>query len=126
MQPKPTNLSQSILWTLAIMPVSADADFQTKTTHKELRKQFGMNPDIRKRGDASETTKKGREMANTQLIQKNVRMNDYVGIGRFATVTWSKPCTREGGFHHLGLLGPSCVCCGAVPKVDYETPIYPH
>ncbi len=52
MTPKPTNLMDSIMWTLAIMPVSKDADYETKSTHKVLRSKFNMNPDIYKRGDA--------------------------------------------------------------------------
>lgn len=52
MTPKPENLTERIQWTLAVMAISEDADFETKQTHKVLREKFNMNPDIRKRGDA--------------------------------------------------------------------------
>ncbi len=57
----------------------------------------------------------------TKLIQRHVRMNDYVGAGIYATVSWDKPCTT-GDSHFLGLLTHTCSRCGAEPTtIEYET-----
>lgn len=53
MDAKPTSLTGGILYNLAIMAVSKDADAETKATHRVLRTKFSMNPDIYQRGDAA-------------------------------------------------------------------------
>jgi hypothetical protein len=45
-------LSEEVLRRLAILPVSEDADAETKAAHRVLRATLAMNPDIRQRGDA--------------------------------------------------------------------------
>lgn len=64
-------------------------------------------------GTHQETTK----MA--AITETHVRMNDYVGIGIYATVTWPGPCSSKTG-HVLGLLTPDCVACRMRPTIEYE------
>lgn len=53
------------------------------------------------------------------LVWTHYRMNDYVGPGIFATVTWTKHCTNDCG-HSLGLLSQTCSRCGDTPEIEYE------
>lgn len=50
----------------------------------------------------------------------HMRMNDYVGPGIYAWLTWGVPCTREGGAHSFGLLSQECVVCHAKPAIEYD------
>jgi hypothetical protein len=72
MKPKPSNLTESIKWTLALMPVTADADAETKAVHRELRKIFEMNPDISQRGDAADY----RTMSDVELLDAYISNED--------------------------------------------------
>ncbi len=45
-------------------------------------------------------------------------MNDYVGAGIFATLTWHEGCP-EGG-HVFGFLSQTCILCDAKPTIEYE------
>jgi hypothetical protein len=48
------------------------------------------------------------------------RMNDYVGVGIYADVTWERECPkRDNGRHNLGLLNQACVACGDKPTITY-------
>ncbi len=48
-----------------------------------------------------------------------IRMNDYVGAGIFANVTWATDCA--GRPHVLGLMSHTCARCGATPtSIEYE------
>lgn len=51
MAPKPERLSDAVMWSLARAAVTRDMESDQKQTHRELRRKFGMNPDIYKRGD---------------------------------------------------------------------------
>jgi hypothetical protein len=46
------NLGDSIKRNLALMPLAPDADAETVSTHRALRAELGMNPDLSVRGDA--------------------------------------------------------------------------
>jgi hypothetical protein len=45
------NLIDSIKFNLAILPLSREADEETQATHRALRRELGMNPDIFVPGD---------------------------------------------------------------------------
>ena len=63
----------------------------------------------------------------SKKIEQRVRMNDYVGPGIYAKVTWSRGCrnpsaprAKDAG-HFLGLLTHTCTRCGATPtSIEYE------
>jgi hypothetical protein len=46
----PENLMERIQWQLARIPVTADADKNTKANQAARRIKFGMNPDLRQPG----------------------------------------------------------------------------
>lgn len=56
------------------------------------------------------------------IVWEHVRMNDYVGPGIFATVTWEQKC-EKGGQHFLGRLTNTCSKCGAQATVKYDTEV---
>ncbi len=52
------------------------------------------------------------------MIVQRLRMNDYVGVGIYATLTWTEACSE--GQHVFGRLNQTCTRCHARPTVQYD------
>lgn len=52
-------------------------------------------------------------------VWPSYRMNDYVGAGVYATLTWPLPCTDPKG-HMYGHLSQTCLRCRCEPTIEYE------
>ena len=59
-----------------------------------------------------------RTFTPTHEIWTDFRMNDYVGSGIYATLTWDTRCQAPS--HLYGHMSGRCVRCGAEPHVEYQ------